>query len=73
MWTWNEFLLALVLVSQNDYRTLPVALSLFQGRYSAQIPLLAAAATIVSGPVLLLYALLHRKFIEGMVSGAVKG
>jgi raffinose/stachyose/melibiose transport system permease protein len=73
MWTWNEFLLALVLVSQNDYRTLPVALSLFQGRYSAQVPLLAAAATIVSGPVLILYALLHRKFIEGMVSGAVKG
>jgi raffinose/stachyose/melibiose transport system permease protein len=73
MWTWNEFLLALVLVSDGDHRTVPVALSLFQGRYSAQVPLLAAAATIVSGPVLVLYALLHRKFIEGMVAGSVKG
>ncbi|MGH3666160.1 MAG: carbohydrate ABC transporter permease, partial [Egibacteraceae bacterium] len=73
MWTWNEFLLALVLVSQGDHRTLPVALSLFQSRYTAQVPLLAAAATIVSGPVLVLYALLHRKFIEGMVTGSVKG
>lgn len=73
MWTWNEFLLALVLVSDGDQRTLPVALSLFQNRYTAQVPLLAAASTIVSGPVLVLYALLHRRFIEGMVAGSVKG
>jgi raffinose/stachyose/melibiose transport system permease protein len=73
MWTWNEFLLALVLVQDESVRTLPVGLSFFQGQYTAQVPLLAAAATIVSLPVLVLYALLHRRFIAGMASGAVKG
>jgi raffinose/stachyose/melibiose transport system permease protein len=73
MWTWNEFLLALVLAQSESVRTLPVGLSFFQGQYTAQVPLLAAAATIVSAPILLLYALLHRRFIAGMASGAVKG
>jgi raffinose/stachyose/melibiose transport system permease protein len=72
MWTWNEFLLALVLVQNESVRTVPVGLSFFQGQYSAQVPLLAAAATIVSFPVLVLYALLHRKFIAGLASGSVK-
>ena len=72
MWTWNEFLLALVLVQDEAVRTVPVGLSFFQGQYSAQVPLLAAAATIVSLPVLVLYALLHRKFIAGLAAGSVK-
>ncbi|CAN5283291.1 carbohydrate ABC transporter permease [soil metagenome] len=73
MWTWNEFLLALVLVQDESVRTLPVALSFFQNQYTAQVPLLAAASTIVSFPILVIYALLHRRFIEGMVAGSVKG
>lgn len=73
LWTWNEFLLALVLVQDESVRTLPVALSFFQNQYTAQVPLLAAAATIVSTPVLVLYVLLHRQFIEGMIAGSVKG
>jgi raffinose/stachyose/melibiose transport system permease protein len=73
MWTWNEFLLALVLVQDESVRTVPVALSFFQGQYSAQVPLLAAAASIVSLPVLVVYVLLHRRFIAGMVAGSVKG
>ncbi len=73
MWTWNEFLLALVLVQDESVRTVPVGLSFFQGQYTAQVPLLAAAATIVSFPVIALYAVLHRRFIAGMASGAVKG
>ena len=73
MWTWNEFLLALVLVQDESVRTLPVALSFFQNQYTAQVPLLAAASTIVSTPILVLYVLLHRHFIEGMIAGSVKG
>lgn len=73
LWTWNEFLLALVLVQDESVRTLPVALSFFQNQYTAQVPLLAAASTIVSAPVLLLYVVLHRELIAGMIAGAVKG
>lgn len=73
MWTWNEFLLALVLVQKETLRTLPVGLAFFQGRHSADVPLLAAGSIIVSGPILIAYLLFHRHFIQGMTSGAVRG
>jgi raffinose/stachyose/melibiose transport system permease protein len=73
MWTWNEFLLALVLVQKETMRTLPVGLAFFQGRYSANIPLMAAGSLIVAGPILLVYILFQRHFIRGMLGGAVKG
>ncbi len=72
MWTWNEFFLVLVL-GGSELRTLPAGLALLRGRYSSDIPVMAAASTIVSLPVLVLYFLFQRHFIRGMVSGAVKG
>lgn len=73
MWTWNEFLLALVMVSQEGLRTLPVGLAFFQGRHTAQVPLLAAGSLIVSGPILLVYVIFQRYFIRGMTAGAIRG
>ncbi len=73
MWTWNEFLLALVMVSDEDLRTAPLGLSFFQGRNQTDLTLLAAGAVIVATPVVLLYVFLQRHFIRGMLSGAVKG
>ena len=73
MWTWNEFLLALVMIQKETMRTLPVGLAFFQGRYSANIPLMAAGSLIVAGPILLVYLIFQRYFIRGMLGGAVKG
>jgi raffinose/stachyose/melibiose transport system permease protein len=73
MWTWNEFLLALVLIQSETMRTLPVGLAFFQGRHTADIPLLAAGSLMVAGPIVLVYLFFQRSFIEGMVTGAVKG
>jgi raffinose/stachyose/melibiose transport system permease protein len=73
MWTWNEFLLALVMVTDEGLRTAPLGLSFFQGRNRADLTLLAAGAVIVALPVVLLYVFLQRHFIRGMLSGAVKG
>jgi len=73
MWTWNEFLLALVLVQDEALRTLPVGLAFFQGKYSANIPLLAAGALIVALPTVLIYIFFQRSFIQGMLGGSVKG
>jgi raffinose/stachyose/melibiose transport system permease protein len=73
MWTWNEFLLALVMVSDEGLRTAPLGLSFFQGRNQADLTLLAAGAVIVALPVVVLYVFLQRHFIRGMLSGAVKG
>jgi raffinose/stachyose/melibiose transport system permease protein len=73
MWTWNEFLLALVMVSNEDLRTAPLGLSFFQGRNTSDLTLLAAGSVIVALPVVILYVFLQRHFIRGMLSGAVKG
>jgi raffinose/stachyose/melibiose transport system permease protein len=73
MWTWNEFLLALVMVTDEGLRTAPLGLSFFVGRNQADLTLLAAGAVIVATPVVILYVFLQRHFIRGMVSGAVKG
>ncbi len=73
MWTWNEFLLALVMVSDEGLRTAPLGLSFFQGRNQANLTLLAAGAVIVATPVVVLYVFLQRHFIRGMLAGAVKG
>lgn len=72
MWTWNEFLLPLVMISSEELRTAPLGLSFFQSQHTTQFPLLAAGATIVALPVVVLYFFLQRHFIAGMLSGAVK-
>jgi raffinose/stachyose/melibiose transport system permease protein len=73
MWTWNEFLLALVMVSDESLRTAPLGLAFFQGRNTSDEGLLAAGALIVAMPVVIVYLFLQRHFIRGMLSGAVKG
>jgi raffinose/stachyose/melibiose transport system permease protein len=73
MWTWNEFLLALVMVTDEGLRTAPLGLSFFQGRNQTDLTLLAAGAVIVATPIVVLYVFLQRHFIRGMLSGAVKG
>jgi raffinose/stachyose/melibiose transport system permease protein len=73
MWTWNEFLLALVMVSDEGLRTAPLGLAFFQGRNTTDYALLAAGSVIVATPVVLLYVFLQRHFIRGMLAGAVKG
>ncbi|MDQ3694009.1 MAG: carbohydrate ABC transporter permease [Chloroflexota bacterium] len=72
IWTWNDFLLPLVVVSRDDLRTLPLGLTFFQGRYSSDLPLLAAGATMVALPTIVVYVLMQRHFIRGLTSGAVK-
>jgi raffinose/stachyose/melibiose transport system permease protein len=73
MWTWNEFLLALVMVSSDNLRTAPLGLAFFQGEHTSDLTLLAAGSVIVATPVVLVYVLLQRHFIRGMLTGAVKG
>ncbi|MQA04154.1 MAG: ABC transporter permease subunit [Streptosporangiales bacterium] len=73
MWTWNEFLLALVMVpSAEDLRTAPLGLSFFQGQHTSDFALLSAASVIVAAPVVIAYVALQRKFIAGMLSGALR-
>jgi raffinose/stachyose/melibiose transport system permease protein len=72
MWTWNEFLMALVMVSDEAHRTVPLGLAFFQGQHSSETALLAAASVLIALPVVVVYVALQRRFIEGMLTGAVK-
>jgi raffinose/stachyose/melibiose transport system permease protein len=73
MWTWNEFLLALVMIQSDELRTAPLGLALFAGATRSQDPTLtAAAAVLVALPIVVVYVFLQRSFIRGMFSGGVK-
>lgn len=73
MWTWNEFLIPLVMVPTNEaMRTAPLGLGFFSGQYTQGFALLAAGATIIAAPIIVLYLFLQRHFIAGMLEGAVK-
>ncbi|MFD2080497.1 raffinose/stachyose/melibiose transport system permease protein [Actinopolymorpha cephalotaxi] len=72
MWTWNEFLMPLVMITSENLRTAPLGLAFFQGQHTSQFSLLAAGATIVAAPVVIVYLFLQRHFIAGMLAGAVK-
>ncbi|MCT2296915.1 carbohydrate ABC transporter permease [Brachybacterium muris] len=72
MWTWNEFLIALVMTPSGQRRTAPLGLSNFQGQYTSEIALLSAGAVIVALPMVILFLFLQRHFIRGMLEGANK-
>jgi raffinose/stachyose/melibiose transport system permease protein len=72
MWTWNDFLLSLVMLSDESQQTAPLRLAAFQGQHQLDIPGAAAASVIVSAPVLIVYVLAQRHFIRGMLGGAIK-
>ena len=73
MWSWNQFLLVIVLMQDPNRRTAPAGLGFFVGQYSTDIPLLSAASLIVIGPIVVLYLLFQRNFVSGLTQGAVKG
>ena len=69
----STFLLALIMIQDADMRTAPLALSYFAGNKRYGDPAITAAAAIwVALPVLIMYIFLQRRFISGMVTGAVK-
>ncbi|MGO4679721.1 carbohydrate ABC transporter permease [Microbacterium sp. 2MCAF23] len=73
LWTWNQFLLPVVLVSDPLQRTVAGALTFFQGQYSLSIPLLNAGALIIILPTVLIFVIFQRQFIKALIQGAVKG
>ncbi len=73
MWSWNQFLLALILIQDPSKRTAPAGLGKFVTQFTTNIPLLSAGTLIVIGPVIIIYLLFQRQFLAGMMQGALKG
>lgn len=71
--SWSSFLWPLVILQEGAKFTLPVGLSYLMGTFSANFKFVAAGAVIAVIPVLLVYVFMQRYFIEGILSGGVKG
>jgi ABC-type glycerol-3-phosphate transport system permease component len=72
LWVWNELLIALVFLQSNQSRTLIAGLTLFQGQFKVNEPLVMTGALIATIPMLLLYVFGARFFIRGLVAGSGK-
>jgi multiple sugar transport system permease protein len=72
IYTWNEFLLALMLTNQQSKFTLPVGLSTMMGEFNVNYGALAAGSVIALIPAVLLFAYAQKHLVNGM-GGAVKG
>lgn len=73
VWTWNQFLLALVLVEDPSKRTMAGALGAFQGHYATDVPLLCAGTILILVPTLVVFILFQRQIIMALIQGSVKG
>lgn len=72
MWSWNNFLLPVILIHEDAARTLPVGLNAFRGRYVTNVPMMMAGAMITYMPILIVYLIFQRQFIKGISAGALK-
>jgi multiple sugar transport system permease protein/raffinose/stachyose/melibiose transport system permease protein len=70
---WNEFLYAVVFISREELRTLPLAINNFLGENFQDIGMLATGMMVAILPVLLIYAFFSEALISGMTAGSVKG
>jgi raffinose/stachyose/melibiose transport system permease protein len=71
--TWNEFFLALIVMTDNSHKTVTLAPMQYSGMYMANPAALFAILVIIAAPLLLLYTFVQKYFIAGLLSGAVKG
>ncbi len=73
LWTWNQFLLAIVLVDDPGKRTMAGALGAFQGQYGTNIVLLCAGSLLIMAPTILVFIIFQRQFVKALLQGSVKG
>lgn len=72
LWAWNELLIAVVFLQQEEARTLQAGLALLKGKNTVDVPLVMAGATISALPLLLFYLFGQRAFMGGLLAGALK-
>ncbi|PRY22123.1 carbohydrate ABC transporter membrane protein 2 (CUT1 family) [Aliiruegeria haliotis] len=69
---WNEFLYAVVLITEDDKRTLPLGVLRFLGDQLEDVGMIATGLMIAIVPVVLIYVFFSERLIQGMTAGAVK-
>jgi multiple sugar transport system permease protein len=70
---WNDFVWPLFVLFSPERLTLPAGLSLLQGAYTTDYPVIMAGATVAAVPVLIIYVFVQRYVIEGVANSGIKG
>ncbi len=75
IFAWNDFLFAISLTSTDRARTVPAALAFFSGdsQFAQPTGSIAAAAVVVTVPIIIMVLVFQRRIVAGLTSGAVKG
>jgi raffinose/stachyose/melibiose transport system permease protein len=69
---WNEFLLALLYIQDDDLKTIPTGLLAFSSRYQTDYSMLFSALAIVTIPMVVIYIVFNRHIVDGITAGSVK-
>ena len=72
VWVWNELLISLVFLQNEDLRTLMVGITLFKGRFTLNIPVIIAGLVIATVHIIIIYIFAQKYLVEGMLAGSVK-
>jgi multiple sugar transport system permease protein len=73
MSAWNDFMWPLIILTDSDNYTMPVAVASLSGEHFQDLELMMASAVITIIPVLALFFVLQKQYIAGMMAGSVKG
>jgi len=75
IFAWNDFVFAITLTSSDSARTVPAALAFFTGdsQFTAPTGNIAAAAILVTIPIIIFVLIFQRRIVAGLTAGAVKG
>ena len=73
MEAWNDYLWPLLMLTDKEKMTLPIALSTLNGQYSTEYNVLMAGSLISMVPIILVYIFAQKYFENGMMAGGIKG
>lgn len=73
MGSWNDFMWPLIVLTDQTHQTLPVALASLSREHIQDVEMMMAGAVLTVTPVLLLFLVLQRYYIQGLLLGSVKG
>ena len=73
LWVWNDFLLPLIVISDNKKYTLLLSTNTLCGQYSSDWTAILSALILAAIPVVIFYALFQKQILKGISDGAVKG
>jgi multiple sugar transport system permease protein len=73
LWSWNDLFWPLVVNTDPGKMTLSAGLASLQGQYQTDYPILMAGALLASLPIIAIFTLLQRQFIQGIATTGIKG